>query len=55
MTNEQRHLVAQLAGDTTLSEKEREAVKAYDAAFERMLQFIRSLADESRVYLESEE
>lgn len=55
MTEEQRHLVVQLADDTTLSEREREAVRAYDAAFERMRQFIRNLADESRVYLESEE
>lgn len=55
MTEEQRHLVAQLAGDTTLSEREREAVRAYDAAFERMRQFIKDMADYAKIYLESEE
>ena len=55
MTEEQRHLVAQLAGDTTLSEREREAVRAYDAAFERMWQFIHDMANRTKVYLESEE
>lgn len=56
MTEEQRKLVAAAIGrKPECGCAECLAFKAYRAEYERMRQFIRNLADESRVYLESEE
>lgn len=59
MTEEQRATAVSALTAICLNESiantDREAIKAYYAEAERMRQFIRNLADESRVYLESEE
>ena len=61
MTDEQRHR-AELClrsliihKSAWVHETDAAAIEAYCAEHERMRQFIRNLADESRVYLESEE
>lgn len=61
MTKAQRRRVERvidilLAGTSIkLSRNTCDGLQAYRAEHERMRQFIRNLADESRVYLESEE
>lgn len=63
MTEEQRKLAAVFIGTMTapgvlnlaIVPSVVKAISAYMAEHDRMRQFIRNLADESRVYLESEE
>lgn len=63
MTDEQRQLARDIIKlvatghliTTHISDRATEAVISYLAEHERMRQFIRNLADESKVYLESEE
>lgn len=59
MTEEQRaialEVMAECCNAAIISPAERQLITMYHQEHERMRQFIRNLADESRVYLESEE
>ena len=59
MTNERRkqatELIDWLAAHRLSTEHSKTLVRDYMTEHERMRKFIRNLADESRVYLESEE